>query len=156
LRRFICCSLPRWILTLGGLALAAVAVAAYPLGLDNNPEMGPRRIAHLALGIGIALLAQAGAILKKLGIPTAARQAPEAVEERLATEVPGPPRLMGLRLWLPVALISLAILAFYAWLVTGGNPTHLPVTTLYYDMLAEAFVSGQTHLKVVPDPRRTN
>jgi hypothetical protein len=136
------CSLPRWAFTLGGLALAVVAVAAYPLGLDSDPAMGVRRLALLALGIGVVLLAQAGAIRTRLGIRA-------AQDEPLDST----PRPMGLGHWLPLSLVAFAILAFYAWLVTSGDPAHPPSTTLYYDMLAEAFAAGQTHLTAVPDPR---
>jgi len=141
-------------LTLGGLALATVAVAAYPLGLDNNPVMGPRRIALLALGLGAILFAEVSTIRKWLGIAPPLRQAPPAIGQGFQIESPaGPSRPMGLPLWLPLALMSLAIMAFYAYLVTGGDPADPPKTTLYYDMLAEAFASGQTNLKAVPDPR---
>ena len=154
MRSFLCCSLPRWILTLGGLAFAAVAVAAYPLGLDNNPDMGPRRIALLALGLGVTLLAQAGAIRKRLGIAAPSGQTPAVIREGPPRESSAaPPQPMGLRVWLPLSLMSLAIIVFYARLVTDGNLADPPATTLYYDMLADAFASGQTHLKAVPDPR---
>jgi hypothetical protein len=56
-------------------------------------------------------------------------------------------------LWLPLSLLSLVFVAFDAWLVTGGDPAAPPATTLYYDMLAEAFAAGQMHLKATPDPR---
>jgi hypothetical protein len=60
---------------------------------------------------------------------------------------------MSLRVRLPISLLSLAVIACHAWFVTAGNPAAPPATTLYYDMLAEAFAAGQTHLKAVPDPR---
>jgi len=141
-------------LTLGGLALATVAVAAYPLGLDNNPVMGPRRIALLALGLGAILFAQASPIRKWLGISSPLRQAPAAIGQGFQMEASAaPPRAMGPGLWLSLSLVSLAIMGLYAYLVTGGDPAALPTTTLYYDMLAEAFASGQANLKAVPDPR---
>src|SRR3984893_16414151 len=53
------------------------------------------------------------------------------------------------------ASISLcAIILIYIWVVTAGTITSWPVyTTNYYDMLADAFLHGQTHLLVEPDPR---
>lgn len=145
MKNLLCRSLPRWTFTLLGLALAVIAIAAYPLGLDNNPAMGPRRVALLAFGLAVTLLAQEGAIRKKLGLRAPSSEAPAVLGQA--------PRPMGLRLWLPLSLLALAIAVFYAWLVTGGNPAAPPATTNYYDMLAEAFAAGQTHLKAVPDPR---
>jgi hypothetical protein len=41
----------------------------------------------------------------------------------------------------------------YVWLVSVGRWTDWPSTTDYYEMLANAFHNGQTHLMIDPDPR---
>lgn len=158
-RRLFCCAAPRWGLTMAGLAAATVALAAYPLGLDNNPAMGPRRALLLLAGLAILLAVHYGrvsALIRARGPGMDSRPAPEpgpqneALSEGRRNQVPHPPRSM----WPALSLVLAAILFLYLWLVTAGQWTKpLPQTTFFYDMLADAFVSGQTFLKQAPDPR---
>ncbi|HMK08777.1 MAG TPA: hypothetical protein VK449_07065, partial [Anaerolineales bacterium] len=144
----------RWTVTLVGLVVAIVAVAAYPLGLDDNPGMGPRRIALLAVGTGIVLLAQARVLRYRSGWdPPSTRPPAPPGEGPTEDAVPGRSVWARRGFWLLLSLMSLAILVSYVWLDGAGSPAHPPKTTFYYDMLADAFASGQTSLKAVPDPR---
>ncbi|UCF61237.1 MAG: hypothetical protein JSV37_00755 [Anaerolineaceae bacterium] len=45
------------------------------------------------------------------------------------------------------------IVLIYVWLVSVGRWTNWPGTTDYYEMLANAFHHGQTHLRIDPDTR---
>ena len=156
MRRLFCCKGPRWGFSLAGLAAAALALGAYPLGLDNNPVMGPRRVTLLLAGIGTLLLVHRRRLSSWLQ-----RDRPEPLDVGRAPQdrgraeprdahLGGPP--IAVR-WASLCLISAATLVVYGWLVTAGKPTDLPETTFYYDMLADAFASGQMHLRVTPDPR---
>jgi hypothetical protein len=42
------------------------------------------------------------------------------------------------------------VIAVYVWLVSVGRWTAWPATSAYYDMLAQAFIRGQTHLLAQP------
>ena len=133
----LCRWAPRIALALIGAAAIVLALGAYQLGFDNNPAIGPKRI----------LLLLAGSGLLYLGI----RHRPAAVapDDRLDPEAePAPARAP---LWAALA-IAFATLAFFAWQTYAGDPLDPPRTTYYYDMQAEAFASGQTSLKVLPDP----
>ena len=61
---------------------------------------------------------------------------------------------------LPIAIsISITVLAvivvevLYVWFISVGYWRDWPPTSFYYDMLAEAFQQGQSHLLIEPDPR---
>ena len=46
------------------------------------------------------------------------------------------------------------VLAWYAYSNVRSNPEWLkPYPSSYYEMLTAAIVSGQTYLKIAPDPR---
>lgn len=155
----MCCSIPRWGLTLAGLAAATVALAAWHLGLDNNPVMGPRRLLLLVIGLGTVSLVHRSRIatLLRRGSPwseppvgtDSLRPDRESSEEHDTGFALGPSTP-----WAVVAPILAAVLCIQVWLFTAGKWTSLPgPTSYYYDMLAEAFASGQVSLKQVPDPR---
>lgn len=142
-----------------GVLTSLVAVFAYELGLDNNPVMGPRRALLLLFGLAILLAVHHGrvfALVRGGGPRRNSRLDPEPIPQhkgptqRGQIEVPHLPRSM----WPALSLILAAIFSLYLWLVTAGQWTKpLPQTTFFYDMLADAFVSGQTFLKQAPDPR---
>lgn len=159
MRRLLCCTVPRWGLTLAGLAAVTVAVAAWHLGLDNNPVIGPRRILLLLCGIGILWVVHRGrlaTLLRRAGpqldrpSPTHALAPDRTLTDPHRADIHRAPRSP----WPALSLILPAIFALYLYLGTAGEWTKPPLeTTLYYDMLADAFASGQTFLKPAPDPR---
>ena len=159
MRRLFCCAVPRWALTLAGVAAITVALAAWQLGLDNNPVMGPSRILLLLWGIGILIVAQHGlvaALLRGGRNRTATQSGTDRFppDQRLAKPYGAEVRPSPRWIWPALFLTFPAILALYLWLVTAGEwMKPLPETTFYYDMLAEALASGQTFLKHTPDPR---
>jgi hypothetical protein len=56
-----------------------------------------------------------------------------------------------------IALLLIILLVFYCFLSTQGSFEFHEIDTLMnYDMLAEAFLSGQLHLKLEMDPDRAN
>ena len=65
---------------------------------------------------------------------------------------PGQVRLDRSQTLFLVGLI-LATELVYVWFVSVGFWRHWPESTAYYDMMADAFVRGQTALLVEPDPR---
>ncbi|MCJ7513711.1 MAG: hypothetical protein MUO23_12160, partial [Anaerolineales bacterium] len=67
-----------------GAAMTVVAVLAYPLGLDNNPELGSSRAALLALGLLLVWLAT-GPVLGRLF-----RRLAGAAKSRLGLRRPAP------------------------------------------------------------------
>ena len=158
-RRLLCCILPRWGLTVAGLAAAIVALAAWRLGLDNNPTMGPRRILLFFLGLGALYLAHHSRVTDLLRRGGPRLEDPPRTDrlppDQMVTETHGTNfRDSPGRLWAVWCLILPAIFTTYLWLFTAGQWTAAPgPTTYYYDMLAEAFASGHTFLNQVPDPR---
>ena len=50
------------------------------------------------------------------------------------------------------ATLGGCIILIYIWIISIGTWTTWPVTTNYYDLLANAFSHGQLHLETKPDP----
>lgn len=46
-----------------------------------------------------------------------------------------------------------AVILFYTWFVTSGGGNQSGTTTMYYAYLAEAFLTGDLHLALKPDPQ---
>ena len=57
------------------------------------------------------------------------------------------------RMYLFSAILGGFIILIYIWIISIGTWTTWPVTTNYYDLLANAFSHGQLHLELKPDPR---
>ena len=158
MRRLFCCFLPRWGLTLAGLAAATLAIGAWQLGLDNNPTMGPGRILLLLWGIAalllvhhrrVAILLRGGAQQPDPQLTTAFPDDQTRAKPR-GNDIDRPRR----QPWLALSLILPPIFLLYVWLVTAGGWTKPATeTTFYYDMLADALASGRRFLNQTPDPR---
>ena len=56
------------------------------------------------------------------------------------------------RMYLSSAFAGGCIIFIYIWIISIGTWTNWPVTTNYYDLLANAFSHGQLHLETKPDP----
>ena len=56
------------------------------------------------------------------------------------------------RVYLSSAVVGGCIVLIYVWIISIGTWTTWPVTTDYYDLLANAFSHGQLHLETKPDP----
>lgn len=130
-------------LSLGFILLALFAEA---IGLDNDPGWGRGRVLLLGLGLALvflAALATWGKYLEAACDPFFARLQKLAIPPWLRR----PP--------LPAAVVlsvGLMLLAGYSyvWLYTHGRPGHIPITTRYLPMLADAFRDGQLFLNIQP------
>ncbi len=144
-----------------GLALAAAAVFAVQLGLDNDPGWGLRRYA--LLGAGLSLL---GWVVWDQFEPLVGPRFEAALQAYLGW---GPVRLWSgaraqlVRLWgwgagRPAWLRNatwmgaLACGLAYLWLFTAGTMTDWPQGSRYFDRLGNAFRAGQLHLLEAPGP----
>jgi hypothetical protein len=50
------------------------------------------------------------------------------------------------------SVVVVAVIAVYLWIVSVGRWTSWPGSTEHYNLLAAAFLHGQTHLLIEPDP----
>jgi hypothetical protein len=154
-----------------GIFLAAVALFAVELGIDNDAGWGKGRFALLALGILFMCLAltvhfwkhlvQSYAVLgrsrlmQRAGALHALRWI-GSVLGRISTWWQRLPfiawlnqdsdRAASLFGWSSAALVIL----FTVWYLTTGTWTKLPQRTFYFDMQAQGFLAGKTHLLVEP------
>lgn len=154
-----------------GIFLAAVALFAVELGIDNDPGWGKGRLALLALGLLFICLALAmhlwkqlvqscaalgrSRLIKRVGALPALRRIGSvfgrvsAWWQRLpfiAWLKQDAERAAGLFGWGSAALVIL----FTVWYLTTGTWTKLPQRTFYFDMQAEGFLAGKMHLLVEP------
>jgi len=154
-----------------GIFLAAVALFAAALGIDNDPGWGTSRFALLALGLLFICLALAVHYWKHLVQIYAALGRSRFIQQvgalpalRWIGSVLGrisawwqrlpfiawlnqdAERAAGLFGWGSAALVIL----FTVWYLTTGTWTKLPQRTFYFDMQAQGFLAGKTHLLVEP------
>lgn len=147
-----------------GLGLIAIATFAFQLGLDNNPEWGPRRLQAVGFGTFLIFwgtsywiypsLAQAlSRMVHRPIVPKASNKTEDiwALNERARhfRSVQFVARYST-----TVLLAFLAILAFwlYVWILTAGQFEQWPSGKNYYHLLAQAFQHGQLHLLLEPSP----
>ncbi len=154
-----------------GFFLAAVALFATALGIDNDPGWGKSRFALLALGILFICLALAvhfwkhlvqisaalgrSHIMQRVGALPALRwigsifSRISAWWQRLAFIAwlnQDAERAASLFGWSSAALV----IFFTVWYLTTGTWTKLPQETFFFNMQAEGFLAGKTHLLVEP------
>src|SRR5512135_1281836 len=124
---------------IAGLGLIIAALFANQIGLDHNPEWGPRRVVLLLLGL---LVAVAGTVL--------------AFGDRLAPglralgERPPFRLLVTHRLGILATASVLLALAVYVFFLSAGSWTNWPVKSRYYDNLGTAFRAGRLDLNIQP------
>lgn len=154
-----------------GIFLAAIAIFAVELGIDNDAGWGKGRFALLALGLLFICLALAvyfwkqlvqistalgrSHLMQRVGALPALHQI-GSVFCRISVWWQRLPlvtwlnqdteRAAGLFGWGSAALVIL----FTVWYLTTGTWTKLPQRTFYFDMQAEGFLAGKTHLLVEP------
>jgi hypothetical protein len=139
-----------------GLSLAGIvlALAADKLGFDADQRWGPFRTAMLAAAVAALALVGLLFLVDSLDRRLLARQRPGdgAVHHGAAAGYPMTRRPATAQ-WLGLAGFLVAMELLYAFFVSVGNWTAWPKTTEYYDMLAGAFIRGETALPIEPDPR---
>ena len=115
------------LLMLDGLLCVALAVFAFALGIDPNPDWGKSRV--LLLTIGLALFCLSIFLL---------------IQKPQYTNIENIKRvfLFG-HVWL-------LIFTIYAWFITFGTFTEWRASTRYYSLLADAFNKGQLYVDVDP------
>lgn len=169
----------RLLLGFAGFGFVFLAVMAYRLGFDKNPDWGTSRTALFVLGLAalaVCFQGEAAALimpalrrvveiwqrgvanpirhvlgwLGELQIVRSTRRLAENMRSWSVT------RRISRFGWLKNILLFLSALAgiavFYWWTVTSGQWAVWPTETSYYDKLANAFVQGQISLLEKPSP----
>ncbi|MCG2785074.1 MAG: hypothetical protein L6461_08210 [Anaerolineae bacterium] len=154
----------RLLLVCLGIGMIVVAFFAFQLGLDNNPEWGPRRFQIAGLGAFVILWGLMYWISPSIS--------------RIASGLAGKPAFLnrkikgnGLADWrfihiirqssfvqtlarhrTNIFLVLLVLLALwsYLWILTAGRLEEWPSGKNYYNLLARAFQNGQLHLLLEP------
>ena len=175
----------RYVLILCGVGLVALAVFALQLGIDHNPEWGPRRFQMVGLGLFLAyvgasyFLAHRVALLlrnwqdrfndlscvqfiKRAG-QNARAKSQEFIQHSSSSSpaaifrrTPWFNRLAGHKQSIGLILVGLFVLWLYVWIVTVGRYDDWPSGKNYYWLLAQAFRNGQTYLLVDPPQELLN
>ncbi len=152
-----------------GIALIGLAVLAYRLGIDNNPEWGGRRVALVALGLwmliwavwdrievrvmaGLRLIAD---VWRNLPANQATSRLRAWVRRRYGTRFHEARPVWVDRYWMEISLAVLGVFAVFAylWIFTAGTLTEWPRGSRYFYLLGQAFSSGQLHLLEEPSPQ---
>jgi len=140
-------------LFVSGTALLVCALLAQQLGIDHDAGWGTGRILLAVSGVGCLLLGLA--VLRRAGLCAWAERVEQgyralrpARSERAAEDVKMAVRRAR------VLLVVLAVLGglVYAWYITAGTWTRWQRSTVYFDLMAEGFLHGQTALLVQPSP----
>ena len=146
------------LLVIAGVIAVLASVFAYPLGLDNNAVIGPKRRLLIALGIVLVftplLLSALSALASKWKLAEKwAFFRGNYSQTRLAIWLGRPIRPGGKRSarWWAAAgglVVFLAVL----WLLTAGTLTTWTPYSNYFDRQADGFLSGQLSLPEEPAP----
>lgn len=147
-----------------GILMILVAVFAFQIGIDNNPEWGPKRFQIAGLGALFILLGFFYWLFPAIS------QVFSMIGDRLIflnwknkkNDGAGPPLLQKIyqlrlvevfaRYRTDIFLVLLIILGIwvYLWILTAGRMEQWPSGKNYYNLLAEAFRNGQVHLLLEP------
>lgn len=140
-------SLIRILVMLAGAAAAFVALFAFQLGLDNNPQMGRGRLVVLAGGSALIVFGASYWFF-----PWMVRIPALAGLSRWFEVEDDEPRSVPSGAGTDLLLILLAVFAFfyYGWVIGAGRFLDLPSGKDYYGLLSEAFLKGQVSLLVEP------
>ena len=149
-----------WLWMALAFVLVVLAVRASSFGIDSDQKWGHFRIGILlisALSLFVPLAWKvAGAVdgwTERFGEPGSHEPNPRPIGSspssrsirRLALIDSG-------RKWLAILIAFVLVELMYVWIVSTGHMNVWPDTTEYYDLLAEAFSSGQTALMIEPSP----
>jgi len=143
---------------MGAIAIL-VGLFAYPLGLDNNIIMGPKRKILIGIGIiliflhpvviGILSLSRRWHLSKKWGVfwqKLARTRLGILLNQSIQ---PGDDQSEKFT-WIWAISASLFVTLFAAWLLTAGTMTHWTPFSQYFDNQANGFLSGQLSLSEEP------
>jgi hypothetical protein len=149
-----------------GIGMIVVAAFAFQLGLDNNPEWGPKRFQIAGLGAFVVfwgffywLSPLVSRIFSRLvGKPFFLNRKIEgnSIADRPFIHQIRQSRIVQTFTRHPtnIFLVLLAVLALwsYLWILTAGRLEQWPTGKNYYHLLAQAFQHGQLHLLLEPSP----
>lgn len=154
----------RLVLVCLGIGMIVVAVFAFQLGLDNNPEWGPKRFQIVGLGAFVILWGLfywlspliSRIFSRLIGKPVFLNR---KIEGNGIADWPFIHRIHQSRVVQTftrhrtnIFLVLLAVLALwsYLWILTAGRLEQWPSGKNYYSLLAQAFQNGQLHLLLAP------
>ena len=154
----------RLLLVCLGIGMIVVAAFAFQLGLDNNPEWGPRRLQIAALGTFVIFwgsfywLSQSISrivcgLAGKLAFLNRKIEGNGIADWRFVHGIRQSSFVQTLaRHRTNIFLVLLAFLALwsYLWILTAGRLEEWPSGKNYYNLLAQAFQNGQLHLLLEP------
>ncbi len=146
------CRWMTWLVVGGALVAVVVSLSAGLLGVDTDQKWGPFRTGLLAAGAGVLGLVACLRLVDGLDRRLAARRrgSTRARAEGSTAALGERPRVGAPTKWLGLVGFLVAMELLYVWFVSVGHWTAWPRTTDYYNMLADAFLQGQTALLVEP------
>lgn len=150
--------LSKILLPTAGVIAVLVGVFAYPLGLDNNAVIGPKRRLLIALGIVLVftplLLSAFSSLARKWKLAEKwSVFRGKYSQSRLARWLGRPIQSGGkrsARWW--AATGGLVVFLAVMWLLTAGTLTTWTPYSNYFDRQADGFLSGQLSLPEEPAP----
>jgi len=147
--------LPLILSILGALAAILLALAAGPLGVDEDQKWGPFRIGLLILGLcwlaGLGGLRLVDALDRRLLAKHAlAPAAPLHPAVRAPATSGRPFQALG------VLLFLIAVELLYSWYASASLMTRWPSTSQVYSLLADALSHGRTDLQIDPPRELAN
>ncbi len=142
------------------LVLIVLVIGAGSFGIDSDQKWGPFRIGILLISIlslFIPLMWKvAGAVdsrIESLKVASNHASNPVPIGSSVSNGADLKLALMSSgRKWLTILITFVLVELMYVWIVSTGHMTVWPQTTEYYNLLADAFINGQTALMIEPSP----
>jgi hypothetical protein len=141
-----------WFVVVCVIAVIVISLTAGLLGMDDDQKWGPFRIGMLATGVSVLGLIACLWLVDTLDRRILAKRHGRTWvrTERSKAALGDYPLVKKASKWVGLVVFLVGMDLLYVWFVSVGHWTAWPQTTRYYDMLADAFLDGQTGLLVEP------
>ena len=143
-----------WLVMILASAMIIISLIAGQLGMDNDRKWGPFRLGFLTAGMmvfGLIICLWLVDALDRRMLTKKYKSNLAKVE--MVQLVPAEPSSVSKDFtWIGLVGFIVGMGLVYTWFVSVGHWTVWPQTTQYYDMLADAFLHGQTALLIEPPP----
>lgn len=160
MNKFVSLGTLSWFWMALAIVLIVLVIGAGSFGIDSDQKWGPFRIGILLISILSLFIpltwkvaGAADSRIESFDLPNNHVSNPLPIGSSASNHAGlGLALMRSGRKWLPILIIFVFVELMYVWIVSTGHMTAWPQTTEYYNLLADAFSSGQTALMIEPSP----